>query len=63
MSCDHNFSELTVDCFENLCFFRELLSDIITADEDVNQDSPVLLDLEPLIYDNINSTEFLFAML
>lgn len=63
MGSDHHFCEFSMDSLEDLSLLRELLSDVITADEYINEDSPVLLDFEPLIDHNVDSTQFLSPVL
>lgn len=63
MGRDHHFGELTVNGFKDFSLLRQLLPDVVTADKNVNENSPVLLHLQPLINHNVYSPEFLSPVL
>ena len=58
MSGNHHFCEFTVHCLEYLGIFWQLLPDILRANKDIDENSPVLLHLQPLIDHDIDPSEF-----
>lgn len=59
MSCNHHLSELTVNSFKYFSIFGKLLPNIFRPNEDIHQNTPILLHLQPLIYNYIHSSKLL----